>query len=97
MTLPRVVEKYYSGLELQLLVGFGEKFWRERAQSGDLTLRDGDVVISEPLEISGELRYPASAVNAWLARHPYRYDAGIKARNRSELQRRISQQQEVAR
>lgn len=87
--MPRVVEKYYSTQDLQLLVGFGDRFWRERAQAGELTLRDGDAILAEPILLSGELRIPASAINAYLARHPYRYEAGTKARNRAELKRRL--------
>lgn len=90
--IPRAVEKYYSLRELSFLIGFAERFWRERAQSGELTLNDEQGnVISQPLEIAGELRVPSSAVNAYLAKHPYRYDAGIKARNQAELRRKIAQ------
>lgn len=92
----KVVEKYYSPLELSLQVGFGKQFWRERCQSGDLTLTVDDVVIAEPLEISGELLIPASAVNAFLARHKYQYDAGIKARNKGELMRKLASREVVA-
>jgi len=92
MSQARVVEKYYSPRELSSLIGFAEKFWRERCQAGEMTLRDGDVVISEPLDIAGELRIPASAVNAYLARHPYRYDAGVKARNAAELRRKLGKE-----
>ncbi len=87
---PKVVEKYYSLAELRCLVGFGPRFWRERAQAGELTLRDGDLVLAEPLEVAGELRVPASCVNAFLARHPYRHDAGVKARNQAELRRKLA-------
>lgn len=86
---PRVVEKYYSTTELEVLVGFGEKFWRERCQAGELTLKDGGQTIAEPLLVAGELRIPASSINAWLAKHPYRYDPGVKARNRAELTRKL--------
>lgn len=87
--IPRVIEKFYSVKELQFLVGFGERFWRERAQAGDFTIYLGDEIIAQPVEISGELRIPASAVNAYLAKHPYRYDAGVKARNTAELRRKL--------
>jgi hypothetical protein len=89
MSRSRVVEKYYSLQDLTCLVGFSEKFWRERCQAGDLTLRDGEQLLAEPLMISGELRVPASAVNAFLSRHPYNYDAGVKARNTAELRRKL--------
>jgi len=87
----KLVEKHYSPRELSFLLGFNEKWWRERAQAGDLTLQDGEGhVISEPLELAGELRVPASAVNAYLAKHPYVYDGGVKARNKAELRRKLN-------
>lgn len=93
MSQPRhnkVVEKHYTVRELSWLLGFNEKWWRERAQSGDLTLRNEDgTVIAEPLELAGELRIPASSVNGYLAKHAYRYDAGVKARNVAELRRKL--------
>jgi len=92
MTQPRVVEKYYSPRDLACLVGFSEKFWRERCQAGEMTLLEGEAVIAAPLDIAGELRIPASAVNAYLARHPYRYDAGVKARNTAELRRKLGKE-----
>lgn len=91
----KVLEKFYSPRELSYQLGFGERFWRERCQAGDFTLRIDDVVIAEPLEIAGELRIPASAVNAWLAKHLYRYDAGVKARNAGELRRKLASQEVV--
>ena len=93
---PRVLEKYYSPKELSTLLGFSAGFFRDRAQAGDFTLAVNGAVVCEPLEIAGELRIPASAVNAWLALHPYRYDAGIKARNAGELRRRIAALDPVA-
>lgn len=91
--VPKVIEKHYSPRELSFLLGFDEKWWRQRAQSGELTVRDdlGNVV-SEPLELAGELRIPASAVNGYLARNPYRYDAGTKARNTAELRRKLGKE-----
>ena len=92
----RVVEKYYSARELGYLLGFNEQFWRQAAQAGDLTLvDDSGAVIAQPALVAGELRIPASAVNAYLARRPYRYDAGVKARNKGELLRKLNQQVEL--
>jgi hypothetical protein len=89
----RVLEKYYSLRELTYQLGFSERFWREKAQQGELMLQDGQGnLISEPVEIAGELRIPASAINAFLARHAYRYDAGVKARNLGELRRKLAGQ-----
>lgn len=85
----RVLEKFYSTEELTYHLGFSVRFWRERCQEGAFTLQIDGAVIAEPVEISGELRIPASAVNAWLAKHPYRYDAGVKARNQAELHRKL--------
>jgi len=95
-SVARVVEKYYSPRELSCLIGFDERFWRQRAKDGEFTLTiDADpdgppTVVCQPLEIAGELRIPATAVNAFLVKHPYRYDAGVKARNAGELRRRLS-------
>lgn len=85
----RAVEMFYSPREVGLLLGFDEKWVRQRAQAGEFTVRHGDQVVAEPVELSGELRIPASGVNAYLARHPYRYDAGVKARNKAELRRKL--------
>ena len=87
--IPRVVEKYYSARELGVLLGFSKDFFADLAKAGEFTLTVADQVVIQPLELGGELRIPASAVNAWLARHPYRYDAGIKARNAGELRRKL--------
>ena len=87
----KVVEKYYSVRDLQLLIGFSERFWRDLALSGELTLREGDEVLAEPVDIGGQMRVPASAINSYLIRHPYRGDpSGIKARNLGELRRKIA-------
>lgn len=96
----RVVEKFYSPGELSALLGFAPRFWCDLAKQGEFTLTapgtDADVVICQPLEIAGELRIPATAVNAYLARHPYRPDAGVKARNAGELRRRLHAANAVA-
>lgn len=99
--ISRPLEKYFSPRELCYLLGFADKFWRERAQAGDFTLTTADdrgnqVTVCEPLEIAGELRIPQTGVNAWLARHPYRYDAGIRARNAGELRRKLAKTAEPA-
>lgn len=87
----RVVEKYYSPGDLSCLLGFADKFWRERAKAGEFTLSIEGEIVCQPLEIAGELRIPATAVNAYLVRHPYRYDAGVKARNAGELRRKLAE------
>ncbi len=76
----RVVEMFYTIAELTFLLRFSDSYIRQR-------VRDG--VFPGALDIDGDLRVPASAVNAWLAQHPVRYDAGIKARNKAELRRRM--------
>ena len=89
-SVPRVVEKYYSPRELSFLLGFNAEFFRDQAKAGGFTFSIEGTVACEPLEIGGELRIPASAVNAWLARHPYRYDGDVKARNAAELKRKLT-------
>jgi|SRR6185312_3889516 len=90
----KVLEKFYSLEELHCLLGWSREFFGDRCKAGDFTLTvpgpDGPVVIAEPVQIRGDIRVPASAVNAWLARHPYKYDAGVKARNTSELRRKLA-------
>jgi hypothetical protein len=86
---PRVVEKYYSPRELSVLLGFSPDFFRDEAKAGSFTLTVDGSVVCEAVEIGGELRIPATAVNAWLVAHPYRYDAGVKARNAGELRRKL--------
>lgn len=87
--MSNVVEKYYSAKELSLLVGFHPQWWREKIKAEPRLVADG-VVISECREISGELLAPASWVNGILARNPVSYDPGIKARNLSELRRKLA-------
>lgn len=90
----RVVEKHYTPRELEYLIGFSPDYWRDQAKAGELTLRDPadpNTILAAPVEIGGELRIPASCVNAFLTRHPFRYDAGIKARNTAELRRKLAQ------
>lgn len=88
----KVVEKFYSAKELSFLIGFNERFWRDLMKGGDLVLVDGSTqaVIAEPVEIGGVFFCPASCVNAYLVRHPVRYDAGVKARNTAELRRKLA-------
>jgi len=89
MSTIRVLEKFYTAKELSWLVGFNERYWRDRMKA-DPQLLDGEGrVISQCVEISGEFFAPASWVNAYVARTPVTYDAGIKARNRSELERKL--------
>lgn len=83
MTVPRVVELYYKVSELALLLRFSESWVRERIQAGDF---------GECLDIDGDLRIPASGVNAFLAQKPYQYSPGVKARNRGELMRKLAKQ-----
>jgi hypothetical protein len=86
----KVIEKHYSPRELGFLLGFDEKWWRQRAQEGEFAVRDEHGhTISQPVMLAGELRIPASGVNAYLARNPYLYDAGIAARNHAELRRKL--------
>jgi hypothetical protein len=89
MSAVRVLEKFYSAKELSWLVGFNERYWRDRMKAEPkLTGADG-VLISQCVVISGEFFAPASWANALLARSPLQYDAGIKARNKSDLERKL--------
>ncbi len=93
----RVLEKFYSPRELGYLLGFSESFWRKAAQAGEFILADSaGNIIAQPVEIAGEIRIPASSVNAYLARRPYRYDAGVKARNIGELRRKLGKHGNLA-
>jgi hypothetical protein len=85
----KVVEKYYSPAEMALLLSMSEHWIRLRCQDGTFVVRVADEIISQPIVVAGEIRIPASAINAWIAQHPYVYDSGIKARNRGELARRL--------
>lgn len=86
-----VIEKHYSPTELEVLLGFAPRFWRDLAKAGELTLAVGEQVIAEPKMIAGELRIPASAVNAYLARHPANPPAlGVAARSEGELRRKLA-------
>lgn len=92
MSALRVLEKHYTARELSFLIGFNERYWRDRMKA-EPVLKDAEGhVISQCVEISGELFAPASWANAYLARTPVHYDAGIKARNRSELERKLRSQ-----
>lgn len=89
--LPGVVESYYTVQDLATLWRFSERKIRDLVKSGAFVLRDGDRVVAQPLEIAGEIRIPASAINAFAASHTYAYDGGVKARNQGELTRRLAQ------
>src|SRR5215475_4085646 len=84
----RAVEKFYSATEAGLLLGFSAEFIRNLAATEELVLREPETgeVISQPVFIGKQLRVPASALNAYLARHPYQRPAlGVKARRVGEL------------
>lgn len=85
----RVLEKFYSAKELSFLIGFNERYWRDRMKAAPhLVDADGNI-ISQCVEISGVLFAPASWANALLARSPLDYSPGIKARNKSDLERKL--------
>jgi len=85
----KVVEKHYSAKELSWLVGFDARWWRTRMKEEPQLLVDG-AIVSGCVEIGGEFFAPSSWVNGYLARHPVRYDAGVKARNTAELRRKLA-------
>lgn len=90
--LPKVVEAYYTPADLAALWRFSERKIRDLVKEGNFTLRNAlGVTTAEPMEVAGEIRIPASAINAYAASHAYNYSPGIKARNQAELLRKIKQ------
>lgn len=88
--LAPVVEAYYSANDLAALWRFGAQKILAMVKAGDFTLRNAQgVVVAEPMEVAGEVRIPASAINDYAVRHPYRYTDEIKARNKGELLRKL--------
>lgn len=85
----RVLEKHYTARELSFLIGFNERYWRDRMKAEPQLKGAAGEVISQCVEISGEFFAPASWANGYLARKPVQYDAGIKARNKSDLERKL--------
>lgn len=89
--LGRVVESYYTPADLASLWRFSERKIRDLVRDGAFTLRQGDgSVVAEPLEIAGEIRIPASAINAYAAQHTYAAARGVKARSAGELFRKVA-------
>lgn len=89
--LAKVVEKFYSPAELAGLWGFSTGKIRALCKEGAFILRDSTgQIVAQPWEIAGEIRIPASAINAYAFARPYVYDAGIKARNKGELLRKLA-------
>jgi len=80
----RAVECYYTVQEVSLLLRFSERWVRERINEGAFGAGVRD--------INGDLRIPASGINAFLDSKPRFYDPGIKARNLGELRRKIPKQ-----
>lgn len=78
---------HYTVGELACLLRFSEQWVRERIKAGDF----GDQV----LNIRGDLRVPASAVNAFLARWSSPA-VGVAGRSAGELLRRLREREEAA-
>jgi hypothetical protein len=80
--ISRAVEKYYSPREAGFLLGFEERWVRDRIKAGELP---------GTTEIGGEYRIPASAINAkieaGLVRGPG--ELGTSARSVGELRRKV--------
>lgn len=76
---PRAVEKYYSVAEVSVLLGFAERWVRDRIRDG----RFAGVV-----DLGGHVRIPASSVNAYLEANPMFWEAGVPARSVGELRRK---------
>lgn len=77
---PRAVERYYSVPETAMLLSFSERWVRDRIRAEEF---------AGVIEVGGELRIPASAINAFLARHE-RLEPGIPARTVGELKRKVN-------
>jgi len=77
-----LLEMYYTINEVATLLRFSDRWVRDRINDGSF----GDGV----RDINGDLRIPASGVNAFLSLHPRQYDLGIKARNLGELRRKLA-------
>lgn len=92
----RVIEKHYTARELSFLIGFNERYWRDRMKAEPKLLGAAGELVSQCVEISGEFFAPASWANGLLARTPVTYDAGIKARNKSELERKLRGKERAA-
>jgi hypothetical protein len=90
MTAPRVLEKYYTAAELAALIGFNARYWRDRMKAEPQLVGQAGEIISQCVEISGEYFAPASWANAYCNRTPVQYDPGTKARNRTELARKLA-------
>jgi hypothetical protein len=90
MNAPRVLEKYYTAAELAALIGFNARYWRDRMKAEPQLVGQAGEIISQCVEISGEFFAPASWANAYVTRKPVQYDPGIKARNRTELARKLA-------
>lgn len=79
--MTRAVEKYYSVGEVALLLGFSEKWVRTKISSG---------VFPGTVDCEGDIRVPASDVNAYLDSHRVFEPTPISARSEGELRRKLN-------
>lgn len=79
----RAVEKYYSVGETALLLGFSERWVRDRINLGEF---------AGALLIDRDYRVPASGINGWADQHRVRSAAelGVPARSVGELRRKVA-------
>jgi hypothetical protein len=77
-----VLELYYTVDDVALLLRFGRKWVRQRLDAGDF----GQGV----LDIRGDIRIPASGVNAFITRHHRVYDLQIRMANTGRMRRQLA-------
>ncbi len=84
---PHVVELYYSVRELAFLLRFSETTIRKWIREDQFGPKE------RILDVAGDIRVPASGVQAFAESHAFVYDHGVKARNKAELRRKLGQVQ----
>jgi hypothetical protein len=90
------VEKYYSVAETCLLLGFSDKWVRERVKAGDFDPPESEPEAAAVVMIEKDIRIPASGINRFLGRHALRganqviAGAGVFARSEGELKRKLT-------
>jgi hypothetical protein len=86
----RVAQCWYSVGTLSFLLELAESTIRRRIQAGDFGPETGEPITDYVLDLDGDLRVSTRGYFWYVSRHPYRYDAEIKARNAGELRRKLA-------
>jgi hypothetical protein len=84
MDKPGMIEKYYRGKDVALLLDFSDKWVLQRVKAGDF---------GSCFYVAGDWRIPASGVNAFINRHAVaRGVVGepVPARTEGELRRKLA-------